>query len=281
MGVRLRKCKKKYLIRIYKIKVTKAHGTHNHFLICHSNDKRVHSKESLLSIIDQDQSDRIDGILILSDKEGLDFKMDYYNNDGTWETMCANGARCAVLYMYGKGYIKNKKMRFEAGDGIHHAEIIKDGYVKLKMITPKYCSDEIALLGISGFHIDSGATHFTVEYPNIKDEEVKRLGSKIRYDIIFSPKGINVNFYEVIDIHNIYVKTYEKGIEDLMMSCGSGAVACAFHLSRIKQVRSPLTVNVPGGKLVINFTNDWDEVWLSGPAKIEFDINIELLNSEV
>ena len=259
-----------------KITATKAHGTQNHFLIFYTHNNQKIIQKNIPTIISKVNAKRIDGVLILSDSKVADFKMDYYNNDGTWETMCANGARCAVLFMYQKEIINNKKMTFEAGDGVHHSEIIQDDYVKLKMLPPKYCSSEIQLLGVKGFHIDSGATHFTVEYPKITDQEVRRLGAQIRYDKIFSPRGINVNFYEIINTNNIYVKTYEKGIENLMMSCGSGAVACAFHLYQIKKIQAPLKVNVPGGELQIDFIQDWKDVWLSGPAKIEFNINLEL-----
>ena len=258
-----------------KINVSKCHGTENHFLIFHSNEKKVHSKKTILSIIDQNQSERVDGVLILSDESNVDFKMDYYNNDGSWETMCANGARCAVLYM--QNQIKqNKEMIFKAGDGIHQAVIINENYVSLQMNTPKYCSKIISLLGIQGRHVDSGATHFVIEYPDITDQDVRKLGAQIRYDKIFSPRGINVNFYTLIDHHNIHVKTYEKGIEDLMMSCGSGAVACAFHLSQIQKIESPVNMKVPGGQLKVTFTNNWEEVWLSGSATIEYSFSAEV-----
>ena len=201
--------------------------------------------------------------------------MDYYNNDGTWETMCANGARCAALYMYSKGHIKNKKIKFEAGDGIHIAKIGNSNNVKLQMVIPKYCSDEIKLLGVSGFHIDSGATHFVVNYPRIENQKVRDLGSQIRCDEVFKPRGINVNFYDILDSHTIYVKTYEKGIEDLMMSCGSGSIACVYHLSQIRRIKSPVKVHVLGGELEIKFSDDWKDVWLSGPAEIEASIEIK------
>ena len=264
------------LIDKMKINVTKSNGTQNHFLIIHSNDKSIHDKNAIVKIVKGSKVGRIDGVLILSDSDSVDFKMDYYNNDGTWETMCANGARCAALYMYDKNLVTSEKMLFEAGDGNHEAEIIGANNVKLKMTTPKYCSDKIDLLGVSGFHIDSGATHFAVEYNNIDDDTVKDLGFKIRYDKIFEPRGINVNFYEVINSHEISVKTYEKGIEDLMMSCGSGSVACAFHLSKVGTIESPVHVHVIGGKLQIDFEKDWQNVWISGHAEIEGDLSIKI-----
>ena len=259
-----------------KLNIVKVNGTQNHFLITHSNEKAIHSKETILKIIDLSNQDRVDGVLILSDSDQVDFKMDYYNNDGSWETMCANGARCAALYMYDKNLITKEKILFEAGDGNHEAEIIGANNVKLKMISPKYCSDQIDLFGVSGFHVDSGATHFAVEYKNIDNATVKELGAKIRYDKEFEPRGINVNFYEIINSHEIYVKTYEKGIEDLMMSCGSGSVACVFHLSKNGLVESPVHVHVLGGKLQIDFEKDWQNTWISGHAEIEEDISIEI-----
>ena len=259
-----------------KLNISKANGTQNHFLIIHSNDSFIHDKNKIIDIVKASNSNRIDGVLVLSDSESADFKMDYYNNDGTWETMCANGARCAALYMYEKNIITSEKMTFEAGDGHHAVKIIGANNVRLKMLTPKYCSKKIELLEVSGFHVDSGATHFVVEYNNIDDKTVKDLGSKIRHDKEFEPRGINVNFYEVLNSHEINVKTYEKGVEDLMMSCGSGSVACTYHLSKTEQVESPVHVHVKGGTLQVDFDNDWENVWILGHAEIENDINIDI-----
>ena len=258
-----------------KINITKTHGTKNHFLIIENKDKNplLHNKDFIQKICNQKSDERIDGVLILSDNH-LDYKMDYYNNDGSWETMCANGARCAGLYISDKYH--KKIMEFEAGDGIHAIEVLENNLIKLNMKQPKYCSDEVFVQGEKGFHVDSGATHFVVEYPNITDDIVRDLGSKIRHDKQFHPRGINVNFYEVINQNEINVKTYEKGIEDLMMSCGSGSVASAFHLAMKKRIKSPLKVNVPGGNLIIEFNQDWDSVNLIGPAKIEYSYKIEI-----
>lgn len=258
-----------------KINITKAHGTQNYFLIIENkeNDPRLHQQEYIKKICKYKSDERIDGVLILSDNH-LDYKMDYYNNDGTWETICANGARCAGLYMF--NHYHKKIMEFATGDGIHRIEILDNNLIKLDMIKPKYCSDEIPVHKVKGFHVDSGATHFVVKYPKIKDDTVRQLGAKIRYDKKFSPRGINVNFYEIINKNEINVKTYEKGIEDLMMSCGSGSVASAFHLSMQNMIESPLTVNVPGGKFMIEFDRQWDNVSIIGPAKIEYTYEMEI-----
>ena len=260
-----------------KINIIKAEGTQNHFIIIYDNTNTslLKTKETIQKLCSSEGGQRIDGLLLLSDENGYDFKMDYYNNDGTWETMCANGARCAALYMH-QYQNKNTKLKFLSGDGPHDAEIIADNYVRLKMSSPKYCSKEIQLFDIKGFHVDSGATHFAVEYPGISNQEVKELGSKIRYDDIFQPRGINVNFYERINSHEINVKTYEKGIEDLMMSCGSGSVACVYHLAQSNSILSPTKINVLGGELEVDFNDTWNDVWLSGPAHIEHQTEVNI-----
>ena len=96
------------------------------------------------------------------------------------------------------------------------------------------------------------------------------------YDNIFQPRGINVNFYERINSNEINVKTYEKGIEDLMMSCGSGSVACAYHLAQNNSIESPTKINILGGELEVHFNNTWNDVWLSGPAHIEYQTEINI-----
>ena len=100
------------------------------------------------------------------------------------------------------------------------------------------------------------------------NNKLTTLAKKIRYNKKIFPNGINVNFFKILDKSTIEVKTYEKGVEDLMMSCGSGSVACVYHLSKIGKIQSPVTVNTLGGQLQIDFTNEWQEVWLSGPAEI-------------
>ena len=264
-----------------KINITKAHATQNHFLIIENQNPKLNQKEFIKKICSTKKHERIDGVLILSKKDqwenyfkSIDFKMDYYNNDGSWETMCANGARCAALYMFNK-YGK-KKMNFEAGDGNHTAEILNNSSVKLSMIKPKYCSDELSIEKTKGFHVDSGATHFVVEYPAIENQKVKELGKKIRHNKEFQPRGINVNFYEVMNKNEISVKTYEKGIENLMMSCASGSVASVFHLAKNKIIKSPVKVNVPGGDFLVDFSNDWNVVNIIGSAEIEQNYNISI-----
>ena len=261
------------------IPFAKAHGTGNDFIILYSED--VFSININKNLIQQLCHRRTgigaDGLLLLSPNDTLDFKMDYYNNDGSWETMCANGARCAVLYMHRRGLIKNKTA-FYAGDGPHDAEIKNKNHVQLRMKSPQYKTNIISVEGFEGCHVDSGARHFAVPVDNLSEMNVYKSGRKIRYSNEFSPKGINVNFFTKSGPHSIHVETYEKGIEQMMLSCGSGSVAAAYHASQTLGLQNPIDVTVPGGKLKIEFDNDWGNVWLSGITILLFTSTIHLKN---
>ena len=259
-----------------KINIIKAEGTKNHFLIIKKEIKPNSLEKFLKKVIEKTNYDRIDGFLWISKSREADFKMDYYNNDGSWETMCANGARCAALFMYQQKLVKKNKMTIETGDGYHYAEILKHNFVKISMNSPKYKTGCIKINGIEGRHIDSGASHFVIQYKNISKEKAKSLGELIRNNKVFSPRGTNVNFYEDINENNIKVRTYEKGIEDIVFSCGTGSLACVYHLSKANKIISPTVVDVDGGKLEINFSQDWKKITLSGEAKIEDAKEIEI-----
>ena len=247
-----------------KIKITKAHGTGNSFVIIHSNDHNdLITKPNFIQKVCHKFN--TDGLLLISNYKNYDYKMDYFNNDGTWETMCANGARCAALFMFEKKMV-NQNISFIAGDGAHQIEIYNPNEIKLSMRQPLFKSDEIISCDYKGRYVDSGAKHFAT-IADVTNQTVKIDGKKIRNDQQF-PDGINVNFMKIINSQHIKVSTYEKGIEDIVLSCGSGSVAAAFYAFKNKKIKSPLKISVPGGELTLTFNKTWDEVWLSGPAKL-------------
>jgi len=234
----------------------------------------IHNAEFIQHICHRRTGIGADAVLILSDVEGYDFKIDYYNSDGTWETFCANGSRCAALSIY-TNKLCCKKMIFLAGDGQHEVEIISEDYVKLKMTAPKYETELLTINGFKGRHVNSGAKHFTSPSENISPEFMEEFAPPIRYSKEFMPNGINVNFFNVIDSHSMHVVTYEKGIEKVMLSCGSGSVASVYHSAQINHLESPVNVTVPGGELIVHFDNNWQNVWLEGPAVLLFSSEIE------
>ena len=252
-----------------KVKVTKADGTGNSFIIIHDNNNHdlITHPNFIQKICDKKIGFDTDGVLLLSYNKNYDFKMDYFNNDGSWETMCANGARCAALFMFKKKLVGNNIL-FLAGDGTHKIKIQNEKNIQLSMIQPIFRSEEIAPNQYKGRHVDSGANHFSTIVKEITPSQVKKDGRKIRNDEILFPDGINVNFMKIINPQHIEVLTYEKGIENMVLSCGSGSVASAYYAYQKKLIESPLQISVPGGKLQLIFNNTWSEVWLSGPARL-------------
>tara|TARA_Y100001970_G_scaffold205843_1_gene250682 strand:- start:2136 stop:2909 length:774 start_codon:yes stop_codon:yes gene_type:complete len=256
-----------------KIKVTKSHGTENSFIIIYNNQHHQLLKtkiQDLCKLFDTD------GFLLLSDHDDYDFQMDYFNNDGSWETMCANGARCAALFMFHKKKCTTN-IKFITGDGPHKIKIKNSNDVKLSMRKPIFKTTEIKPFDYYGRFIDSGAKHFVTIVNQIDYNIVKYVGLNIRNNKLFeSYGGVNVNFLTIINSNHIQVYTYEKGIEDMVMSCGSGSVAAAYYAFEQNKIKSPVQISVPGGELKLTFNDNWSDVWLSGPAHLESEEDVEL-----
>jgi diaminopimelate epimerase len=249
-----------------KIKITKAHGTGNSFAIIYTNSNHsiITNPNFIKKVCSKKDGFNTDGMLLISDHKNFDYQLDYCNNDGTWETFCANGARCAALFMYANKFCSDS-INFLAGDGEHTATIKNSNHITLSMRTPFFKSQKIISNGCTGYFIDSGAKHFATEVDTINKDTCYEIGSKIRFDKQF-PDGINVNFVQVLSQNSISVCTYEKGIENIVLSCGSGSVAAAFYMHSTKKIVSPLSVDVEGGTLLLSFNSSWSKVDLTGPA---------------
>ena len=252
----------------------KAHGTGNDTIIFLSEEcpQIIYDPAFIRKICKRRTGIGADCVIIVSKHKEYDFMMDYYNSDGSWETFCANGARCVAKLLYSKSIVKNK-MHFLAGDGTHTA-IINNNDVSLKMKKPKIQGEKIKILDYKGYLVDSGAKHFTIEVSDLNHNDVEEIGRKIRYSEYFEPEGVNVNFFQIIDKENINVWTYEKGIEKLMLSCGSGSVASVYYANKIHNINKSVCCNVLGGKLNVKFDENWDNVWLTGNAYIVFESQI-------
>ena len=255
---------------------SKSHANGNDFIIINSDDfpKERRTKKIISRLCCRHTGIGADGLFVISSSDKYDFMLDYYNSDGSWETLCANGSRCAVRFMYQRGSIGGKTI-FLAGDGPHIAEILNNN-ISMQMNTPEYQSALLSPEGYDGYSINSGARHFVSSSKNLDDNFVFSAGQKIRNSQIFKPHGINVNFYRLIDKHTVDIKTYEKGVESVMLSCASGSSAVVFHLSKNKLVDSPVLVRSDGGNLTFNFDEEWNVVYSEGLAEILFTGNFIL-----
>ena len=251
-----------------KIIFTKYHANGNDFILILDEDfpEKFRRPEIISHLCRRRIGIGADGMFIISSSRDYDFFLDYYNADGSWETLCANGSRCAVHFMYNKSLV-GASLVFGAGDGEHRAKILKDNDVLMTLKSPEYKSDYIVPEGIAGFFIDTGARHFVCQSEIMDDDYVYEMGKKIRDSDIFHPHGINVNFYRQTYDNCIEIKTYEKGVERVMLSCASGSAAVVFHLSQINVVSSPTTTQSVGGKLTFTFDDKWENPWVKGPAE--------------
>ncbi|MCH8328165.1 MAG: diaminopimelate epimerase, partial [Candidatus Marinimicrobia bacterium] len=215
-----------------------------------------------------------DGVLILSTDttSAADFLLDYHNADGSWETFCGNGSRCAVQYfLRGKG---GSNATVRTGAGVHRARVIEAGLVELQILPPRLVSEVVEVEGFAGQHVDSGAPHFAAEVSPLQQEMIAAAGPAIRHAGQFQPRGINVNFYERIDESTLKVMTYEKGVEAVVDSCASGSVAASYQAAMTGKMKSPIRVINPGGDLTVTFDDQWHEVTVTGPAVIVFQAQL-------
>ena len=261
-----------------RLQFFKYQGTGNDFVMIDNRDKTVSKNDTKLinRLCDRKFGIGADGLILLEhpDVEGDDFKMVYFNADGNESSMCGNGGRCLVAFAKMLGIIETEA-NFTAIDGHHKASIDKDDIVNLQMqnVSDIYQSGNIAFL-------DTGSPHHIVFTENVKELDVTEEGAAIRYSTDYKEKGTNVNFVEKTEADDTFiVRTYERGVEDETLACGTGvtAVAIAAHNSN-RTKASEVKLQVPGGNLSVSFKadgNNYSDVWLKGPAKLVFKGEIE------
>lgn len=213
-----------------------------------------------------------DGLILINSLPGYDFEMVYFNSDGYRGSMCGNGGRCAAAFAIKTGIVSGR-MKFMAFDGIHEA--YPDGeMINLKMNDVK----ETQTVDGNPF-INTGSPHCIIFRENIDEIDVFREGRIVRYSEGFKPGGTNVNFVETGN-DGIYVRTYERGVEDETLSCGTGVTDSAIASVTAGHFdRGPVRVRTKGGNLTVDFRiedNQIKDIWLKGPAVFVFEGNIEI-----
>lgn len=210
-----------------------------------------------------------DGLILLQDHPGYDFEMIYFNADGREGSMCGNGGRCAAAFARQLGII-DRQTRFLAVDGPHEARINEGGnWVELRM-------GKVARVEKGGdyFYLDTGSPHYVVFVDDLAQVDVVAQGRAVRYSDRFRESGTNVNFVQPT-ARGISVATYERGVEDETLSCGTGvtAAAIAYYLREPAAHRQRIDIRAKGGELQVHFEpagEGFDEIWLCGPAERVF-----------
>jgi|JI10StandDraft_1071094.scaffolds.fasta_scaffold03731_12 diaminopimelate epimerase len=254
---------------------SKYHGAGNDFVMI-DNREGVFGDitvEKIQSICNRHTGVGADGIILLDTYAGLDFRMRYFNADLGDETMCGNGTRCIVAFAHQLGIIKNKA-RFQGRDGMYEAEILSEGIVSTHMQDV-----HIAKAHKDGFVCDTGCPHYVEAVSDTTKVDIVPFGRAIRYSSDF-PSGINVNVVEVVD-GDIRMRTYERGVENETLACGTGAVAVAVTLAKDARdgEKKHFKIKAPGGDLEVRLTREGDmftDVWLTGPAVKAFEGTIHI-----
>ena len=208
-----------------------------------------------------------DGLILLQDKEGYDFEMVYFNADGHESSMCGNGGRCIVAFAKQLGIIQDKA-HFVAIDGEHEASIDSSNYVKLKMQDVAVIEDNDSFLWL-----DTGSPHYVTFVNDVRKVDVPLEGARIRNSARFKMQGTNVNFVEEKTDH-LLVRTYERGVEDETLSCGTGVTAVAISYAYRKSITESIRLETLGGSLEVFFERKKDEfieIYLGGSTKYVFE----------
>lgn len=257
-----------------KLPFYKYQGAGNDFILMDNRSSGIKLATSRIAeLCDRRFGIGADGLMYLEKEEDYDFRMVYFNADGHESTMCGNGGRCMMLFAHHLGVIE-KRANFIATDGVHRAEVLEEDIIALGMIDVP----EIRF-GAEGTVLDTGSPHIVIPVPGLDSYDVYQNGKRIRNEARFGPKGINVNFIE--DKNEVlHIRTYERGVEDETLACGTGVTAAAIS-SVGKQVgKFSIPVQAAGGVLRVDFqkTNpdSAEQITLTGPAKFVFKGEIDL-----
>jgi len=264
-----------------KIKFVKMNGAGNDFIVIDNREnvlKDFDINHFVRMVCRRGKSVGADGLMLLERSNLADFRMRYFNSDGSEGEMCGNGARCIARFA---NYLNvaGQHMRFETIAGIHEAVVVGE---EVRIMFPDLKVDEFKLFQRHDFGFGSVEYHFgTVGVPHVvifrQDVESMRAdlllnwGRKIRYALDVFPKGTNVNFVEVAGSSRIIVRTYERGVENETLACGTGSIASSIVSFLIQAVEPPVSVKMRGGELKVGFErheNEFRNVYLQGDARI-------------
>lgn len=251
----------------------KYNGTGNDFIMIDNRESHISlTTKQIAFLCDRNFGIGADGLILLENHPEYDFKMVYFNSDGNESTMCGNGGRCIVQFAYDLGLIKSTTT-FVAIDGPHQAKVLPN-QVSLQMIN-------VSEIEKTNTHtvMDTGSPHYVAFMNSLPGDTFIEEARNIRNSAPFKSEGINVNFASIQNKH-ITMRTFERGVENETLACGTGAtaVAIAAHANQLTP-QTHLHLTVMGGELEVAFTpteNGYNNIWLTGPATSVFTGNITL-----
>ncbi|WP_185871863.1 diaminopimelate epimerase [Blattabacterium cuenoti] len=249
----------------------KYQGTGNDFILIDSRQKKIENSFLLKKLCDRHFGIGADGIILIQNDDKSDFYMKYCNSDGKESTMCGNGGRCAISFAKKLGIYKNK-IHFRAIDGYHNG-FIKDNLVSLNLVDLERKTIKIHTKYV---FLNTGSPHHIIFVENIKEKNVYKEGKNIRYQKPYLEKGVNVNFVKILENNMLQVRTYERGVENETLSCGTGVVAsviAACETNKIKSNFEKILIQTLGGKLWVSLEqtkSEYKNISLTGDVKFIF-----------
>ncbi len=260
-----------------KIEFYKMSGSGNDFIIIDNRNNIVDESDLsnfIVNVCRRKMSVGADGVILVENTGNADFKWRFFNSDGSVAEMCGNGARCVARFAY-LNNIAGSNMSFETLAGLVKAEVIEER-VKVKMTDPfdLETDDTIELKnGVTSIcRLNTGVPHVVMVKNSIDDIDIVKIGREIRYHDRFSPAGTNVNFVCHVKGNTIAIRTYERGVEDETLACGTGAVASAIVMARKMKLDSPLSVLTRSGEYLNIFFKEKEgryyDIYLEGDARI-------------
>ncbi len=261
------------------IEFVKMVASGNNFIVIDNRREIIHGLKLhafAREICDRNYGVGADGLIVIEPSKKADFRMRIINPDGSEAEMCGNGARCVALFAK-ENKVTGRKMGFETLAGIIEAEVSGD-IVRLKMPDPTDLRREVSLVieneDYKAHFVNTGVPHTIIYVENLETWDVRRLGGEIRHHRTFAPKGTNVDFVQVQKGNLRRVRTYERGVEDETLACGTGVVASGIISAALKDFKSPVICLTKGGdKLRVYFKksgDDFTDVYLEGGAKTVF-----------
>ena len=259
-----------------KIDFSKLSGAGNDFIVIDNRSRSITlSSAQIRGLCTRRTGIGADGLILVEPSLMYDFSMNYHNSDGFQGSMCGNGGRCAAWFAFATGIPakRDNSYTFEANGNRYDAWITSNETVKLQMLAPQ---EFITNLNIEGFvchSVNTGSPHAIIYVNDLPNVMVKEIGQIIRHKTAIFPEGTNVNFIEITSPESLSIRTFERGVEDETLACGTGTVAAAIMSHQLGKISST-TVEVKvksGDTLQVQFNENMDEVFLTGPAKIIYE----------
>ena len=255
---------------------SKYQGTGNDFILIDNREQALNiSTNQVATLCHRRFGIGADGLMLLEHSAIADYKMVYYNADGSTGSLCGNGSRCMAAFAQSLGVVTAKNACFEATDGLHKVGFLAGGNIALEMA-------DVLSMETTETHsiLNTGSPHFVKWVEDAEAINVNPAGSKIRNRVRFKAAGINVNFVQRNTDGSLFVRTYERGVEAETLSCGTGVTAAAIASAGGQAGRYQIQVRTLGGRLEVAFENgsmgEARRILLTGPAVAVFTGEVEL-----